>query len=119
VHRFEREAGKRAQYGGFVSHETGLEAVTKKTYEAAGFSLGFPSALMVITGSSAAPKWVKTRKTRGFLGSRLEGGLLISVFPGGNETPGFHRFLSGFVSIPPPKEGDPQEIVLRINPDHS
>jgi hypothetical protein len=43
-------------------------AVTKKTHEAAGFSLGIPSALLVITGSSAGPKWVKTRKTRGFLG---------------------------------------------------
>jgi len=43
-------------------------AVTKKTHEAAGFFLGFPVALVVITGSSAEPKWVKTRKTRGFLG---------------------------------------------------
>ena len=45
-----------------------MPAVTKKTHGAAGFSLGFPSALLVITGSSAEPKWVKTRKTRGFLG---------------------------------------------------
>jgi len=43
-------------------------SVTKKTHEAAGFSLGFPLALSVITGSSAESKWAKTRKTRGFLG---------------------------------------------------
>jgi hypothetical protein len=46
----------------------GAGTVTKKTHEAAWFSLGFPSAFLVITGSSAEPKWAKTRKTRGFLG---------------------------------------------------
>jgi hypothetical protein len=40
----------------------------QENHEAAGFSLGFPSALLVITGSSAEPKWEKNRKTRGFLG---------------------------------------------------
>ena len=49
---------------GLFGHQT----VTKKTHEAAGFSLSLPLALLVITGSSAEPKWVKTRKTRGFLG---------------------------------------------------
>ena len=49
-----------------------LSPVTKKTHEAAGFSLCFPSALLVITGSSAEPKWVKNRKTRCFLGYCLE-----------------------------------------------
>ena len=39
-------------------------------------------------------------------------------FSGGNETPGFPRFLSGFVSIPPLKVSAPQEIFLRISPDH-
>jgi len=34
-------------------------------------------------------------------------------------TPGFLRVLSGFVSIPPPKAGAPQEIALRISPDHN
>jgi len=38
-------------------------------------------------------------------------------FSGGNETPGFLRFLSGFVSIPPLKVSAPQEIFLRISPD--
>jgi len=46
----------------------GAGTVTKKIHEAAWFSLGFPSAFLVITGSSAEPKWAKTRKTRGFLG---------------------------------------------------
>ena len=32
------------------------------------FSLGFLSALLVTTWSSAEPKWVKPWKTRGFLG---------------------------------------------------
>ena len=49
----------------------------------------------------------------------LEGGLLVYVPPGGNETPGFPRFLSGFVSIPPPKAGAPLEILLGISPDHN
>ena len=40
-------------------------------------------------------------------------------FPGGNETPGFQMFLSGFVSIPPPKAGAPQGISLRAGPDRS
>jgi len=38
-------------------------------------------------------------------------------FSGGNETPGFPRFLSGFVSIPPLKVSAPQDIFLRISPD--
>jgi len=45
-----------------------LYPVTMKTHEAAGFCFGFSSALLVITGSSAEPKWVKPRKTWGFLG---------------------------------------------------
>ena len=39
-------------------------------------------------------------------------------FPCGNKTPGFPRFLSGFVSIPPPNIGAPQEIGLKISVDH-
>ena len=39
-------------------------------------------------------------------------------FPGGNETPGFPTFLTGFVSSPPPKVGAPQEIGLKISVDH-
>jgi len=39
-------------------------------------------------------------------------------FSGGNEAPGFPRFLSGFVSIPSLKVSAPQEIFLRISLDH-
>jgi hypothetical protein len=45
-----------------------MVAVTKKTHEAAVFSLDFPSAFVVITGFLAEPKSVKPEKTRGFLG---------------------------------------------------
>jgi hypothetical protein len=38
-------------------------AATKKSKRL----LGFPSAQLVIVGSFAEPKWVKSRKTRGFL----------------------------------------------------
>jgi hypothetical protein len=64
-------SGLRARLEGLLVYMVFLflsRPVTNKTHEAAGFSSGFPSAQLEITGSSAEPKCVKTRKTRGFLG---------------------------------------------------
>jgi len=60
---------------------------TKKTHEAAGFFLGLPVALLVIIGSSAEPKWVKIRKTRGFLGYCIAPSQPPSILPTPVPTP--------------------------------
>ena len=56
--------------------------------------------------------------TVSFLMKRAWKANCLFFFPGGNETTGFLRFVSGCVSISPPRVGAPQEILARISPDH-